>query len=118
MVWISLYGLITGQIPITDMSGPVGVTDAIGTAAKSGIADLLNMLALLSINLGVINLFPLPALDGGRLVFLIIEGIIGKPVPAKYEAYIHYGGFVLLIGLSLFLAYNDIVRLIFRGQIS
>jgi regulator of sigma E protease len=115
MVWISLFDLISGQIPITDVSGPVGVTDAIGTAAKTGLLSLLNLLALLSINLGVINLFPLPALDGGRLVFLVIEGIIGRPVPAKYEAYIHYGGFVLLIGLSVFLAYNDIIRLIFRG---
>lgn len=115
MVWSSLFDLISGKIPITDMSGPVGVTDAIGEAARNGLADLLSILALLSINLGVVNLFPLPALDGGRLAFLIIEGMIGRPVPAKYEGYIHYGGFVLLIGLSLFLAYNDIVRLIFRG---
>lgn len=116
MVWFSLFDLILGKVPITDMSGPVGVTDAIGTAAKTGLSSLLNILALLSINLGVINLFPLPALDGGRLVFLIIEGVIGRPVPSKYESYIHYGGFVLLIGLSIFLAYNDIIRLIFREQ--
>ena len=115
MVWQSLFDLFGGKVPVTDMSGPVGITNVLGEAAQNSLADLLNILALLSINLGVLNMLPLPALDGGRLVFLMIEAIIRRPVPAKYEGYIHYGGFVLLIGFSIFVAFNDVIRLMFRG---
>ncbi|MPN01361.1 Regulator of sigma-W protease RasP [bioreactor metagenome] len=114
MVALSVADLIRGKVPVTDLSGPVGVAGAIGEAAKTSVIDLMNLLALISINLGVINLFPLPALDGGRLVFLVIEGITRKKVPTKYEGYVHYAGFVLLMVLMAFLVYNDIFRMVVK----
>ena len=72
------------------------------------------MVAFITINVGVFNLLPLPALDGGRLIFIIIEGVRGKPVPAKYEGWVHAAGFILLILLMVLVTFNDIVNL-FRG---
>ena len=72
------------------------------------------MIIMITVNLGIVNLLPLPALDGGRLLFLIWEGVSRKPVPAKYEGYIHAAGFVLLLGLMVLIAFNDVLRLI-RG---
>nr|MBQ4318636.1 site-2 protease family protein [Clostridia bacterium] len=93
-------------------SGPVGVTTAIGEAAKSGgIMNVLNLCALITINLGIFNLFPLPALDGGRIVFLVIEWIRGKPLKPEYEGYVHFVGIVLLMLLMVFITYKDIMRL-------
>ena len=93
------------------MSGPVGVTAAIGGAAKQNLRNLLPIAALITINLGIFNLLPIPALDGGRLLFLIIEGIRRKPVNRKYEGYIHAAGLALLLLLMVFVTYNDIVRI-------
>jgi len=111
--------LFNGQAGVKDLSGPVGVAQVVGDvyeeAADYGIltvvASMLNIAILLSANLGVMNLLPLPALDGGRLVFLLIELIRGKPVPRDKEAIIHFIGFALLMILMVVVLYNDIMRL-------
>ena len=76
------------------------------------VLNMLLIMVMFTVNLGVINLLPLPALDGGRLLFLIWEGVTRRPVPAKYEGYVHAVGFVLLIGLMVVVAFNDIVRIV------
>lgn len=117
---VSLGKLFSGQFGIQDLSGPVGVVDVIGDtyeAAKpeGGVivwASLLNIAVLLSANLGVMNLLPIPALDGGRLVFLILELIRRKPINRQAEAMIHMAGFVLLMALMFVVMYHDIVRML------
>jgi regulator of sigma E protease len=110
LVWVTFIGLFQGRFGLKDLAGPVGTTVAMGQAASQGITSLLYLVAMISINLGVVNLFPLPALDGGRLIFIIIEGIRRKPVNPKYEGYVHFAGFVLLMLLMLVVTYNDILR--------
>ena len=85
------------------------------TTASYSIAAFLQLVAFISINLGVMNLLPLPALDGGRLVFLILEGIRRKPVPAKYEGYIHAAGLMLLLALMVYVTGQDILRIVAGG---
>ena len=114
VVWFSLIDLIGGKFGINAVSGPVGVTAAIGTVARSGLENLLPIMALITINLGIFNLFPIPALDGGRLLFIVFELIFRKPVPQKYEALVHGIGFALLIGFMLLITAKDIISLIFR----
>ncbi len=116
----SLGMLISGNGSKDDVSGPIGVAQVIGDiseqAAPYGIAvviiNLLNIALLLSVNLGVMNLLPLPALDGGRLVFLLIEAVRGKPIPPDKEGMVHFAGFVALMILMVFVMYNDIMRII------
>ena len=116
----SLKGLLTGGLGVKDMSGPVGVVDAIGETYEQskdeGAAvlwsNLLYMAVLLSANLGVMNLLPLPALDGGRLLFLLIEAIRRKPGNRQLEGAIHFAGMMLLMALMLFIMYNDILKLV------
>ena len=84
----------------------------IGQVSAIGLSPLLQLVALLTINLGIFNLLPIPALDGGRLFFLIVEAIRRKPIDPKYEIAVNSAGFVLLIGLMLFATFNDITRLI------
>ena len=115
LVWVSLGMLVSGQVGVDQLSGPVGVASVMATTASYSISAFLQLVAFISINLGVINLLPLPALDGGRLVFLIIEGIRRKPVPAKYEGYIHAAGLMLLLALMVYVTGQDIVRLIVGG---
>ena len=118
MVWLSLFDLVTGQYGLTDLSGPVGtvniIADMASDAAKSkeGLISTLNIMAFISINIGIFNLLPLPALDGGRLFFLVIEGIRRKPIKPKYEGFIHGAGLVLLLLLMVVVTFNDIVNLI------
>ena len=112
MIWESLIDLVTGRYGIDAVSGPVGVTEALGEAAKSGIADLVYLSVVISMNLGVVNLLPLPALDGGRLLFQLVEIIRGKPVKKEIEGYIHFAGLVLLLILSALIAVKDIIGLI------
>ena len=117
---LSLKELFTGKLGMKDLSGPVGVVDAIGTTYEESRSEgamilwmnMFNMAVLLSANLGVMNLLPLPALDGGRLVFLIIEAIRRKPVNRQIEGSIHFAGLMLLMALMVFVMYNDIVKLI------
>ena len=110
-IWKSLLFLVTGKVGVDQMSGPVGVTSAIGDAAKRGLPDLLDLAALIALNLGIVNMLPLPALDGGRFVFLLFELITRKKVPRKVEGYIHFAGLVLLMGLMILITYKDIVKL-------
>ena len=115
----SLLSLLTGRFSINEMSGPVGLVSTIGNVYQEAAADgtatlvltMLNMLILLSANLGVMNLLPIPALDGGRLVFLIIEAIRGKPVNREMEGRIHFIGIVLLLGFMAYITVHDILKL-------
>ena len=115
----SLGMLISGNGSKDDVSGPIGVAQVIGEiseeAAPYGMAvvaiNMLNIALLLSVNLGIMNLLPLPALDGGRLVFLLIEAVRGKPIPPDKEGMVHFAGFVALMVLMVFVMYNDIMRL-------
>ncbi len=119
-VILSLRELIFGQYGLNDLSGPIGVVTAIGSTFEASRAEgafwvlmnMLNMAILLSANLGVMNLLPFPALDGGRLVFIIIEAIIRRPVNRTVEAYINFVGFVLLMLLMVVVMYQDILRLL------
>ena len=112
IAFISLADLVRGRESINNLSGPVGIVTAIGQAASYGWQDLLELLALITINLGVFNLLPFPALDGGKVVFLIIEGVTGHAVPEKLQGTLTIAAFALLFGLMLFATYNDIIRLV------
>lgn len=106
-----LRQLFTGKVGVGQLSGPIGVVGAISSAASNGIYSLLYITAFLSVNLGFINLLPIPALDGGRLVFLFIELILGRPVSRSKEGLIHTIGFIFLMGLILFVSFKDVIRL-------
>ena len=110
--WESLFDLLTGRYTIAAVSGPVGISEAIGTAARSGPTSLLYIVALISINLGVMNLLPLPALDGGRMVTLIFEMITRKRIPPKVEGIINAVGLSLLLAFSVFIMIKDIVQIV------
>ena len=112
VVWRSLIDIIGGKYGISAVSGPVGIAAAIGSAAKVSLANLLPIMAIITINLGLFNLLPIPALDGGRLLFILIEMIFRKPVPQKYEAAVHAAGFAVLIAFMLFITAKDIWSLI------
>lgn len=103
--------LFSGALGLKSLSGPVGMYTVVGQSAKLGIQNLLYLTAYLSVNLGFINIIPFPAFDGGRIVFVIIEKIIGKPVNPKVENWIHTVGFGLLMLLMLLVTYQDIIRL-------
>ncbi len=111
MVWESLYDLLSGRYGFNAVSGPVGVTEAMTEAAEQSAADFFYLAVVITMNLGVMNLLPLPALDGGRLVFLIIEGIRRKPLSRNVEGYIHFAGFALLMILMVVIMAKDIVGL-------
>lgn len=110
----SLWGIITGKYGIKQVSGPVGITEAIGQAANMGLQYILLLSVMISMSLGIFNLLPIPALDGGRVIFLIIEGIRRKPVPPELEAKIHATGLMLLFMLSVVIAFKDIFVLATR----
>lgn len=115
LVWTSLGDLIGGKVGVNQLSGPIGVTEVLVNSAEENIKSFFLLVAFISINLGVMNLLPLPALDGGRLLFIIIEFLRrGKKVNPKYEGYVHAVGLVLLLGLMLFVTGNDIFKLISR----
>jgi len=122
VVFQSLKELVLGHLTINDMSGPVGIVKTIGDTYKESVADgiyyvvmnMINITILLSANLGVMNLLPFPALDGGRLLIFIIEGITRKKIPEKVEAYINAVGFVILMVLMVLIMGNDIRRIITR----
>ena len=116
---ISLFGsmfdtlkyLFKGKVGVNQLSGPVGIYSIVDSQAKQGLEAVLYLVAYLSINVGVINLLPFPAFDGGRIVFLIIEKLFKKPVSKKVENMIHTIGFMLIIGLLIYVTFNDILRL-------
>lgn len=108
-----IWYLITGKISLTNLSGPIGIFTMVGETAKEGLINLVYLMAIISVNVGFINFLPLPAFDGGRILFLIIEKIKGSPVNSKIENIIHTVGLGLLMLLMVFITYNDILR-IFR----
>ena len=112
IIFASLSDLLRGRESINDLSGPVGIVTAIGQAASYGWQDLLELLVLITVNLGIFNLLPFPALDGGKVVFLLIEGVTGHAVPEKIQSGLTVAAFALLFGLMIFATYNDILRLI------
>ena len=112
IIFTSLMDLLRGRESINDLSGPVGIVTAIGQAASYGWQDLLELLALITVNLGIFNLLPFPALDGGKVVFLFIEGVTGHAVPEKIQSGLTLAAFALLFALMIFATYNDIVRLV------
>lgn len=118
LIWISLRDLVTGKYDAEDLSGPVGVVTTIDETAKRGETvketsiSLLYLTALITINIGIFNLLPIPGLDGGRLLFCMIELIRRKPIKPEHEAYVHFAGMVLLFGIMIFATYQDIMRLI------
>ena len=112
LVWISLLDLVTGNASLNDLAGPIGMTQVVGQAASVGVSSLLLLAAFITINVGIFNLLPIPALDGGRLLFLIVEAIRRKPIKREYEGYVHMVGFALLILLMIVVAFHDIWRLV------
>lgn len=115
LVYNSLWQMVTGEVGVEQMSGPVGIVKEVNTAVNSGSSSwlyVLNLTALLTINLGVFNLLPVPALDGGRLFFMLIELITRKKIPPEKEGIVHAIGFMLLIALIIFVSFNDIMKLI------
>lgn len=123
LTYVSLWKMVTGQYGLNSVSGPVGIASVIKDAASTGLQEnflqgvnnIIMIMMVLSVSLGVMNLLPLPALDGGRFIFLIIEAITKKPVPQKYEGLVHKIGFILLILFILFITFNDILKL-FTGK--
>ena len=106
--------VFTGRLSLSSLSGPIGIYNIVGESAKAGLINIIYLIGYLSINVGFINLLPLPAFDGGRLLFLIIEKIRRKPVDAKVENTIHAVGMVLLMVLMIAITYNDIIRFIIK----
>jgi regulator of sigma E protease len=109
-IFVMLEKLVTGQFSINMLSGPVGIYVSTDTVAKSGIYYLMKWGAILSINLGIMNLLPIPALDGGRLMFFAAEAVRGKPIDRQKEGMVHFIGFALLMLLMLIVTWNDIQR--------
>lgn len=107
-IFDSLADMITGRVSLKYVSGPIGISSIISEAASYGWASLFSVAAMISVNLFVMNLLPLPALDGGRFLFMVIEAIIRKPVPAKAEGIIHAIGLLLLLGLMVVVAFKDL----------
>ncbi len=113
-VFDSLGGMITGKYGIQHVSGPIGVGQVIGQAASVGLNSLLTITVLLTMNLGIFNLLPIPGLDGGKFVFLVIEAITRKPIPRKIEERATVIGMTLLMALVVIVAFKDVFVLIFK----
>ncbi|MDD4635152.1 MAG: RIP metalloprotease RseP [Dehalococcoidales bacterium] len=114
----SLLALVTGAAPAGGVTGPLGIAQLTGEVARAGISPLLEFAAFLSINLGIINLLPLPALDGGRIVFVLLEWIRGgKKISPQKEGMVHMIGFALLMGLMILVTFQDIIRIIDGGSV-
>ena len=116
-VYVSLWRMVSGQGSMNEMSGPIGIASIIGEAAQQGFAEsvakgvnnILDIMALITFNLGIFNLLPFPALDGSRLIFVLLEAIRKKPIPSKWEGLIHGIGFMLLIGLMILITFKDLI---------
>ena len=111
-MWVTVKSLVTGGVKLSQLSGPVGIYSIVGEQRSAGLASVLYLIAFLSINVGFINLLPLPAFDGGHILFILIEILrFGKPVDPKVENYIHMVGMILLLLLMVIVTFNDILRL-------
>lgn len=111
MIYTSLFDTLKGKYGADAVSGPVGVVNEIKNTASLGIGALLYLMMIISMNVGIFNLLPLPALDGGRLLFMFIELIRGKPINPKYEGYVHMAGLALLLIFAVLVTINDITKL-------
>lgn len=109
--WFKALALMISRKMAPDFAGPIGITQMIGEATRSGLTNLLSLAGALSANLGLINLLPIPALDGSRLLFLLLEAVRGKPIDPARENFIHLIGFAVLIFLAIVIAYQDLLRL-------
>lgn len=110
--WLQgIVGMLLGKVA-PDVTGPVGITQILGEAARMGMGELLYLFGALSANLGLINLMPIPALDGSRLIFAGVEALRGKPIDPDKESFVHFIGFFLLMALFAVITYKDILRLI------
>lgn len=108
---VGLKMMITGQVKAKEISGPIGIIKVVGEASRDGLGIVLWLMALLSINVGVLNLLPLPALDGGRIIFVLLE-MVGIKVNKKLEERVHMVGMLVLFGLIIFITTNDIFNLV------
>lgn len=106
----SIVQMVTGRAA-PDVVGPVGIIQIVGEVARTGVVNLVSLAAIISVNLGLLNLLPIPALDGSRLMFLLVEAVRGRPVDPRKESFIHFIGFTVLILLMILIAYRDLVRL-------
>jgi regulator of sigma E protease len=113
-VFDSIVGMITGKYGLQHISSPIGVGEVIGQAAKIGLNSLLSITVVLTMNLGIFNLIPIPGLDGGKLVFLAIEGIMRKPVPRNVEEKATVIGITVLMALVIVVAFKDVFMLILK----
>lgn len=111
MIFLSVADLLSGRYGISDLSGPVGTVSVVSMAVKTSFTSMLRIMALLTINIGLFNLFPIPALDGWRFFMLIGEGIFKKKLPAKWEYIINAVGLVLLLGLMVVVTFSDVTKL-------
>ena len=111
-VWYSVIDILSGRYGLQAISGPVGTATIISQASSQGLRTFLLLIAYITINVGVFNLLPLPALDGGRILFVLIEMIFRRPVPTKFEAWIHRIGIILLLGLIAVVTFSDITKLL------
>lgn len=111
MVFLSVHDILIGRYGLSDLSGPVGAVSVVSDAVKTSIPSMLRIMALLTINIGLFNLFPIPALDGWRLFLLIAEGITKKKLPPKWEYVINAVGLILLVGLMFVVTFSDITKL-------
>jgi len=111
-IYQSLYMLVTGQVGMNDVAGPIGMVSMVHDFFQYGIIALMSFTALISVNLGVINLLPLPALDGGQIMIIIIEKLVGRDLDPKKANMINYIGFMALMLLAVVIAVNDVMRII------
>ena len=107
----TLVDLISGRYGMEAVSGPVGTVSVISEVAASGFVNILYLFAFISLNLGVMNLLPLPALDGGRILFTLVECVIRRPLNPKFEGYVHLIGMILLLGFMAVITVFDVMKL-------
>ncbi len=112
MIWTSLIDTLSGKYGAEAVSGPVGVVSEMKQTVKYGPSSFFFFVMIITMNLGVVNLLPFPALDGGRLLFLVIEAVRGKPIKPKYEAAVNFAGLALLMALMVFVTFSDIVKIV------
>lgn len=119
MIFLSLVDMVRGQYGLKDLSGPIGTIEIVADTAGEAVSTkdysmFIFIMAFITVNIGIMNLLPLPALDGGRLFFIFIEILFGKPVPKKFEAIVHTAGLVLLLALMAFITFNDVYNIFTR----
>ena len=111
MIFLSVADLLSGRYGLSDLSGPVGAVSVVSTAVKTSVTSMLRIMALLTVNVGLFNLFPIPALDGWRFFILLGEGIFKKKLPPKWEYAINAAGLVVLLGIMVIVTFSDVTKL-------